>query len=153
MFGSTAWRGFPMLCRIKRMKTLHTFLCLCLFGFAVFTRAQDAILPGTQPLTLKGDLSAQMVEGIDKFLLREIERSTSERPSLWKRDFSSREAYESSVGPNRERFRRFIGAVDGRLAVSELEYIETTLEPSLVAETDSYTIRAVRWPVFDRVFG
>jgi len=153
MFGSTGSGAFLMLCRIKRMKTLHTFLCLCLSGFAVFTRAQDAVLPGTQPLTLKGDLSAQMVEGIDKFLLREIERSTGERPTWWKRDFSSREAYESSVGPNRERFRKFIGAVDGRLPVSEIEYVETTLEPSLVAETDSYTVRAVRWQVFEGVFG
>lgn len=142
-----------MICPIKRMKTLRSFLCLWLSGVAVFIRAQEATLPGTQPLVLKGDLSARMVEGIDKFLLREIERSTGERPQLWKRDFSSREAYETSIGPNRERFRKFIGTVDGRLPVAELDYIETTLEPSLVAEMDSYTIRAVRWPVFEGVFG
>src|SRR6185295_16939950 len=138
---------------LKRMKTLRTFLCLCVSGFAVCARAQQAVLPGTQPLALQGDLSAQMVEGIDKFLLREIERSTEQRPRFWTRNFSSREAYEISIAPNRERFRKFIGAVDGRLPVTELEYIETTLEPSLVAETDSYTIRAVRWPVFEGVSG
>ena len=36
------------------MKTLRTFLCLCLSGVAVFTHAQESILPGTQPLALRG---------------------------------------------------------------------------------------------------
>ena len=153
MFRSTALRAFPMMRFIKCMKTLHTFLSLCLLCSAASSRAQNASLPGTQPLTLQGDLSAQMVAGIDKFLLREIDRSTGERARLWKRDFSSREAYEKSVTPNRERFRKSVGAVDARLPVVELEFVETTLEPSLVAETDSYTIRAVRWPVFEGVFG
>ena len=153
MFGSTRSRAFQMLCVIKRMKPLRTFLCLCLSGFAISTRAQEAILPGTQPLALQGDLSAQMVAGIDKFLLREIERSTAQRPLLWKRDFSSREAHELSITPNREHFRKAIGAVDGRLPAAVLEYIESTGEPSLVAEMETYFIRAVRWPVFEGVFG
>ena len=135
------------------MKMLHTFLCLSLLGSIAFVHAQEAGLPGSQLLSIKGDLSAQMVEGIDMFLLREIEASTTNRARFWQRDFSSREAYEKSVAPNRERFRKMIGAVDPRLPVSELEFIETTREPSLVAETDSYTIRAVRWPVFNGVQG
>ncbi len=110
-------------------------------------------LPGTQPLTLSGDLSAQMVEGIDKFLLREIDRSTEQRAKLWQRDFTSRDAYTKSIQPNRERFRKMIGAVDERLPVTALEYVGSTDEPSLVAETASYTAHAVRWPVFEGVFG
>jgi dienelactone hydrolase len=142
-----------MIRPIKRMKTLCPFLCLYLSGLAICARAQESILPGTQSLSLHGDLSAQMVEGIDKFLLREIERSTGERSRLWKRDFSSREAYEQSVASNRERLRKFIGAVDGRLSPTGLEVIGTTSEPALVAETDLFTVRAVRWPVFEGVFG
>ena len=135
------------------MKTLHTFLGLSILGSIAFVHAQETTLPGSQLLTAKGDLSVQMVEGIDKFLLREIENSTTNRAQFWQRDFSSREAYEKSVTPNRERFRRMIGAVDSRLPAAELEFVETTREPSLVAETDSYTIRAVRWPVFEGVQG
>jgi len=42
--------------------------------------AQDAApLTGSKPLTLQGDLSAQMVAGISRFLDREIERSVTER--------------------------------------------------------------------------
>ena len=135
------------------MKPIHTFLCLSLLGSIASSRAQEASLPGSSPLTIKGDLSAQMVEGIDTFLLREIEGSATNRTRFWQRDFSSREAYEKSVTPNREHFRKVIGAVDPRLPIAELEFTETTREPSLVAETDSYTIRAVRWPVFHGVHG
>src|SRR6185436_9739753 len=78
--------------------------------------AQDsAPLPGTKPLTNSGDLSAQMVAGIDRFLLREIDSTAVARTNFWKRDFSSREAYEKSVAPNRERLRKLIGAVDERV--------------------------------------
>src|SRR6266567_5190463 len=59
----------------------------------------DETLPQTQPLTWDGDLSAKMVEGIDRFLMREIERSVQERQKHWHRDFSSREAYAKSVEP------------------------------------------------------
>src|ERR1051325_4290096 len=135
------------------MKLLNTSLCLCLFIVLRNTSAQESVpLPGTQPLTLQGDFSAKMVEGIDKFLLREIDRSVEERPKLWHRDFSSREGYEKSVAPNRERFRKLIGAVDPRLPVRALEYVGSTVEPSLVAEIDRYTVHAVRWPAFEGVF-
>jgi len=114
---------------------------------------QPATLPGTQPLTLQGDLSAQMVAGIDAFLLRETEKSIAARTNFWKRDLSSRDAYEKSVAPNRERFREYIGAVDKRLPVAALEYVSSTTSPAKVAETDSFTVFAVRWPVFEGVFG
>jgi dienelactone hydrolase len=137
------------------MKTLTTCFRLgisaCLLHNAL--AQEPGALPGTRPLTRQGDLSAQMVEGIDKFLMRETERSAAERPRLWQRNFSSREAYAKSVAPNRAHFRNFIGAVDARVPAVALEYIATTAEPSLVAETDRYTIHAVRWPVFEGVFG
>jgi len=75
----------------------------------------DALL-GTQPLTWDGDLSARMVEGIDRFLMREIELSVGQRQKFWHREFSSRDAYERSVQPNREHLQTAIGAVDARLA-------------------------------------
>ncbi len=136
------------------MKKLNTSLCLWLsFVLRNLSAPAPVPLPGTQPLTLPGDLSAQMVEGIDKFLLRETEHAVGERAKLWQRDFSSRDAYEKSIAPNRERFRKCIGAVDPRLPVTALEYVSSTVEPSLVAETERYTIHAVRWPVFPGVFG
>lgn len=127
---------------------------LFVVAFAATTAAQQPIsLPDTQPLSLQGDLSAQMVAGIDQFLTREIEHSVARRQSHWRRDFSSREAYDQSVEPNRQRLRKIIGAVDERLPVRALEFVGGTDNPSQVAETDLYTVRAVRWPVLEGVHG
>jgi dienelactone hydrolase len=115
-------------------------------------RAQEP-LPQTEALTLEGDLSAQMVAGIDKFLMRELDRSVEGRPRSWKRDFSSREAYTKSIQPNRDRFARMIGAVDSRLPVKALEFVHTTAASSVVAETTNLVVHAVRWPVVEGVQG
>ena len=122
------------------MKPLVPALGLSLFlPFAAC--AQDAgPLPGTKPLTQQGDLSAQMVAGVDKFLLREIEQAEAGRTNFWKRDFASRQAYEKSVAPNRERLRKIIGAVDERVPVRALELIGTTDEPSLLADTPLFRL-------------
>jgi len=139
------------------MKSSVTFLTLSLL-LALTVPAQEGggtagALPGTKPLTQEGDLSAQMVAGIDKFLLRELDASTAGREPFWKRDFSSREAFEKSVTPNRERLRKIIGAVDERLPVTALELIDTTAAPALLVETPLFRAYAVRWPVFDGVHG
>jgi dienelactone hydrolase len=126
--------------------------CLALLYFAPFCPAQQ-ILPATQPLTASGDLSAQMVGGIDRFLLRETASAVSNRTKLWQRDFSSPDAYVKSVATNRERLRMIIGAVDKRLPVDWLEYDSSTTSPALVAETELFTVHAVRWRVLEGVFG
>ena len=122
-----------------------------LLSFSV--SAQEGALPGTSPLTAEGDLSAQMVAGIDRFLMRETEHSIEERPRLWQRDFSSPAAYDKSVQPNRERFRKHIGATDPRLSITALEYVSSTETPARVAETERFSVYAVRWPLFEGVFG
>src|SRR2546426_623758 len=107
-----------------KAKNVLRLLGLTTLLFRTALCAEEATtLRATQPLTWQGDLSAQMVAGIDKFLMREIERAVGERQKLWHRDFSSRGAYESSLQPNRERFRKCIGAVDPRLPVAALEYV------------------------------
>ena len=116
--------------------------------------AQEAApLPGTQPLTMSGDLSAQMVAGIDRFLMRETQRAALTRSNFWRRDFSSPTAYADSVATNRSRLREIIGAVDARLPVSALALVGDTTQPSLVAENELLSIHAVRWPVFAGVHG
>jgi dienelactone hydrolase len=110
--------------------------------------AQDsARLAGTQPLSSPANPAAQMVAGIDRFLLRELDRSVAGRAAFWQRDFSSPAAYENSLGPNRERLRRIIGAVDERLPVTALELVSDTDHPARIAETASFAVYAVRWPV------
>ena len=71
-------------------------------------------LDGTEPLVMDEPLDVVMVRGINYFAEREIADSPNRRPAKWNRDYSSVEAYEKSVEPNRERLREIIGAVDER---------------------------------------
>ncbi len=137
---------------------------LLIVAASPLTAEEIVTLPRTQPLTMQGDLSAQMVEGIDRFLMREIEQSIADRQKLWARDFSSREAYNKSIEPNRERFRRIIGAVDesarrnlggldGAAFEIPFEYVGATPTGSKIAETKTYTVYTVRWLAFGNVHG
>ena len=114
-------------------------------------RAAD--LPNTTRLDWEGDLSARMVEGIDRFLLREIEQAKDEREQYWERDFSSAETYEKSVEPNRARLRKILGVVDPRVEVRSIEFLSSTQGEAKLAETEKYTVWAVRWPALEGVHG
>jgi hypothetical protein len=90
------------------------------------TASQADALPGTQPLTWA-------------------------RQKYWKRDLSSRAAYEKSIEPNRSRFLKQIGVVDVRPTVT-VERFSDDDNPALVAETDAYRVYQVRWPALEGVF-
>jgi len=107
----------------------------------------ESVLPGTSALSAEGDMAAQMVEGIHRFLLHRTEEAARERPSLWNRDYASPAAYERSISPSRERFRRIIGAVDERVPPQAPDLIGTLSEPALIAKTSAYNIFTVRWSV------
>jgi dienelactone hydrolase len=126
------------------------------FLFIFFFEA-DALraepLPGSKPLIKEGDLAADMVAGIDRYLMRELAASGARRQTAWKPDYSSNEAYARYVQPYRARLAKILGAVDRRLPVPDLEYVATTGTPALIAETERYRIYSVRWPVFEGVDG
>jgi dienelactone hydrolase len=110
-------------------------------------------LPGTTPLALEGDPAARMLDGMHRFLDLRTLSAPERRASRWKRDFSTRQAYERSVSGNRERLRKISGAADERLAY-ESPVAEVPLgQPPQLASGPGYTIRAVRWPVLNGVDG
>jgi dienelactone hydrolase len=93
-----------------------------------------------------------MMEGLHGFIEGKITRSVEKRSRRWDRDTSSPEAYAKSVQPNRQRFRKVIGAVDPRVPV-RMERFGDDDHPALVAETSRYRIYQVRWPVLEGVWG
>ena len=123
---------------------LWTFLCVAIFTTPLFAAEPFA---GTKPLEIEGDLADLMVQGIDRFLLKQIDASVERRSRYWKRDFSSAEKYNESVAENRRHLAKIIGAFDPREPVTALEYIETTSHKALVGRGDGYEVYAVRWPV------
>ena len=80
-------------------------------------------LPGTKPLTMTGDIASELVAGVDRFLLKQIDESTAERAKYWKRDFSSLAAYDASVEPNRKRLAHILGVRDPRHSSTTAEHL------------------------------
>ncbi len=110
-------------------------------------------LPGSQPLTRAGDLSAQMHEAALRDMQARIADAPRTRAARWRRDASSPAAYERSVAENRARFREIIGLAEGPSPIAP-ERVPVVMErfgddenPALVAETKALRISQVRWPV------
>ena len=112
---------------------------------------QPVHLSGTAELTWEGDLSARMVAGIDRFLMRRLEAAPAGRAVAWNRDFSSEAGYLRSVEANRERFRKIIGVVDRR-SPPRLEFLSAEGGAPL-AQGGSVTVWRVRWDVLPGLKG
>ncbi len=110
-------------------------------------------VPGTAPLAGDGDFADQIVSGADKFLLQRIQQSVQRRGQFWQRDFSSPEAYESSIEPNRARLAKIVGLRDPRVTPVAMQLQATTSRPALVAKGANYEVFAVAWPAFGDVHG
>jgi dienelactone hydrolase len=110
-------------------------------------------LPGTKPLTLTGNIASQLVEGVDRFLLQQIEEAGKRRAKLWKTDKSSPEKYNASLEPYRKRLAHLLGLRDRRVPFAAPELVATTTQPALVGKGASYDVFAVRWPALDGVNG
>ena len=110
-------------------------------------------LAGTEPLSWSDDLASRLVDGVDRFLLRKLEASVAERAQHWQRDFSSPEAYQKSIEPNRKRLAHILGVRDERLAFDGMEFVATTAQSAEVGRGPGYKIFAVRWPVIRHIHG
>ncbi|MDC0936898.1 hypothetical protein OAS39_11480 [Pirellulales bacterium] len=79
------------------------FICV---GLQLAAEAQQPIgepLPDTRQLEMTGDIASELVAGVDRFLLSELQQSVARRENYWQRDFSSSEAYQKSIEPGRQR--------------------------------------------------
>ena len=79
--------------------------------------SRPAVSQWRKRTTVRGEVMpfpavVERVDGVDRFLLRKIEKSTSERARHWKRDVSSAKAYAASVEPNRKRLAHILGVRD-----------------------------------------
>ena len=114
------------------------------------------MLPGSERLQLSEPLDVRMVDGINTFALREIERAALRRQKR-QRDFSSVKAYESRLANSRQRFREIIGAGDARETADgfQIEATVANVESAsiAIAESDDCQMFAVRWRVLDGVTG
>ena len=108
-------------------------------------------LAGTQRLDTTVDFADALMDGAHLYIERQIAQAQTARQRHWRRDLSSPAAYRASIEPNRARLLRILGAVDPRLPV-RMERFGDDAGPALVAETASYRVYQVRWPVLEGVF-
>ncbi len=112
-----------------------------LVGVLGVQAAEPLPLAGTGRLTVEGDLSEQMMAGIERWLVRETARLPEVRAQRWEAD---------GIAEKRERLRRILGAVDARTP-GKLEVLGALDAP--VPVESAWTAARVRWPVFDGVWG
>ena len=116
----------------------------------------NALLPQTAPLTNSGDLSAQMVEGIDRWLMRETDRVSAQRAKDWEEAAVDAIAFNALKAAKRERLKELIGAVDARAPSPQLQFLgndERGAEMFRSVGANGFAAYRVRWPVLEGVFG
>ncbi len=106
---------------------------------------------------MTGDIASDLVAGVDRFLLQQIDESTANRAKYWRHDRSSSAAYSASVEPNRKRLAHILGVRDPRVPVAQsrglMRIPGLELLPSDFPKTNGYSIDLVSWPAFGDVTG
>jgi len=110
-------------------------------------------LPDTEKLISEGDLASQMVDGIDRFLLRQLDASRVERQRDWQPERSSPAEYTRSLSGHRQRLAKILGVVDPRIPYDAPQRWSTVAESAVLGRGDGYRIIAVRWPVVGTIHG
>ncbi len=123
----------------------------CATSLGSTSRAWADPLAGTKSLDIDQTLDVIMVDGIDRFALRETALSVDRREKLWKRDFSNPAAYETSIAPNREHLRTILGVVEPRVEAKAIDFVATNFQTALVARGPTYNVLTVRWNVLEGV--
>ena len=115
-------------------------------------------LPATEAFAAGVDLSAdalasQLVDGVDRFLLGEIDAAREERRRAWRADYTTREHAQAAVAARRERLAHILGLRDPRPAFEAPQLLATPERSAVVGRGAGYEILAVRWPAVEGVHG
>ncbi|MFY8199509.1 MAG: dienelactone hydrolase family protein [Pirellula staleyi] len=103
-------------------------------------------LVGTQPLEWpESDLSGRLMFGAHRFIEKQIDQANTSRHKL---SISTEKQQELQ----RTELQKVLGVVEDRLP-PRLERYGDDDNPALVAQTESFAIHQVRWPVLGNIFG
>jgi dienelactone hydrolase len=117
---------------------LPALLPALLLALTASTFAEDIVtLPGTQPLTMTGDLSAQMHEAALRDMDRRIADTPNQRPKFGK--------WESGLADERIHLSNLLGGLGMLAGRTPMERYGDDIYPALVAETSRYRVWQVRW--------
>lgn len=121
--------------------------------FAANAQTIDQPLPGTEPLTIKGDIASLMIEGIDRFLLSETRHVFDHRMARWAGTADETRTHEKTVAEKRDRLSRMLGIRDARVPGAPPTLVHRLGQDPVVATGDGFEIVRVRWKAFGEVSG
>ncbi len=105
-------------------------------------------LEGTRAWPMPADPAREMVEGLHRYLDRETRAALARRDGRWDRVHTSVNAYNNSVGPQRERLAAILGTTEVRARPVTMTYLSGPGVPAPLAVNDSVKVTAVRWTVY-----
>jgi dienelactone hydrolase len=101
----------------------------------------------TQPLTLTNDPAAVLVDGTDRFLLKEITATRSKRQQRWIQQTAYKATRSDFIEDRRRQLVELLGIREPRVPFDALEYVSSTRASATVGQSDSVRVSRVRWPV------
>lgn len=106
--------------------------------------APPKVLPGTQPLSLDGDITSTLVDGVDRFLLKQLEQEEKSREQHWAvmvhRD-------PATVHPLAAELSNIIGLRDARVANPRMTVERDPQSGQAYCSTAAWQADLARWPV------
>ena len=113
---------------------------------------QDAF-PSTSPLTETRPLDVVMVEGIDRFALRAIDKATKDRVEHWRDQVLNVDDQVAAFNSKRQELSKIIGCIDERSKSSGIQLIATPDQPSLIESNSQFEVQRVRWKTLEGIDG
>ncbi|HBJ37658.1 MAG TPA: hypothetical protein DDZ51_23455 [Planctomycetaceae bacterium] len=103
----------------------------------------------TSPLTAETDLASDMIDGIDRFLLKKIDDAANKRNENWKLDVTSDASLADSLKPHRQALAKILGVVDPRvkpqIGATAIDHEFSTAAE--IGSSERFEAFAIRWPV------
>lgn len=140
LLGSKSSRGLRLLLLMAALVMLT-----CHAATSVYAQSPDS----TSPLDGETDLASDMIDGIDRFLLKKIDEAANNRGKNWQLDLTSDASLLDSLKPHREALAKILGVVDPRVK-QQLDAASIDHEFSTAAgvgSSERFDAFAVRWPV------
>jgi dienelactone hydrolase len=102
---------------------------------------------GTKSLLQTEDPAEMLVNGVDRFLLRQIDETRERRHQRWRTAFSGDGDREEFIGSSREQLREILGLREPRISFDTVERVEVKSSSTVIAAGRSIRIERIRWPV------
>lgn len=128
-------------------------------------RGQSApkVMPATAELTLSGDIASQLVDGVDRFLLKKLNQSVQQRAATWPVPSAEQADFRKATSAQRQRLGKQLGLIDNeqhataglfiKSDVQRLQVLHQVGKTDVVAEGPNWSAQAVSWSVLPGVDG